>query len=107
MFRLTCLGLFVTLSIIKGTSADWCYTGTFSSYYCYPGQSCGSYYGDCRGLPTYAIIGIVSSCIVLLSICIRCCIHMNASNNRAVPRRVPMSPQNVSTKSLSSSFISK
>ena len=57
------------------------------------GQTCGTYYGSCRGLPTYAIIGIVSACIVTLSVCIRCCIHLNTVNNRRVPQAVPVYTQ--------------
>lgn len=48
---------------------------------------------DCRGLPTYAIISIISGCILLLSICIRCCIYAT-NNNRRTIRRVPISRQN-------------
>lgn len=59
------------------------------------GQTCGSYYGDCRGLPTYAIITIISTGILLLSICIRCCVQMSSNNNqRAVSPTVPTSIRN-------------
>ncbi|CAF1083692.1 unnamed protein product [Adineta ricciae] len=89
MFQSKSFALFILLSFISVISAEWCYSG-YSTYYCYSGQTCGTYYGDCRGLPTYAIIGIVSACIVILSICIRCCIHFNTVNNRRVPRAVPV-----------------
>jgi hypothetical protein len=52
------------------------------------GQTCGTYYGDCRGLSTYVIIGIVSSCIVLLSITIRFCIYMCNNNTKPAPSLV-------------------
>ncbi len=57
------------------------------------GQTCGSYYGDCRGLPTYALVGIISLGIILFSICLRCCIQINANNSR----RSPISVQNPGT----------
>jgi hypothetical protein len=53
------------------------------------GQSCGYFYGDCRGLPTYAIISIISGCILLLSICIRCCAYAAGGNTQPI-RRVPI-----------------
>lgn len=56
------------------------------------------YLNDCRGLPTYAIIGIVSVSIMFLSICIRCCIYANASNNRQpIQRRFVRVRPNVRT----------
>ncbi len=58
------------------------------------GQSCGSFYGDCRGLPTYALISIISSSILVLMICIRCCIQINSNNIQSNPRRIPRSAQN-------------
>lgn len=58
------------------------------------GQSCGTYYGDCRGLPTYALVSIISSGLLLLLVCIRCCIYLSSNNTRATPRRVLISAQN-------------
>lgn len=100
------LPLFIILSFIARITADSCSTpdGRYT-YYCsgksfwlaienalehlfLAGQSCGTSFGDCRGLPTYAVIGIVSVSIMFLSICIRCCIYANASNNpRPIQRR--------------------
>ncbi|CAF2680603.1 unnamed protein product [Rotaria sp. Silwood2] len=85
--------LFIVLSLTEGISAEWCYDGSLS-YYCSSGQSCGSYYNDCRGLPTYAIIGIVGISIAILSICIRCCVQLNSNNTRQTPPAVPISIQN-------------
>ncbi|CAF0914697.1 unnamed protein product [Rotaria sordida] len=93
MFRSISLVLFIILSLTEEISAEWCYYGR-QMYYCSPGQSCGYYYNDCRGLPTYAIVAIVSTSILILSVCIRCCIQLSASNTRPTSQRVPISIQN-------------
>lgn len=52
------------------------------------GQTCGYYFGDCRGLSVYAITGIVCGGIILLSVCIRCCIHYNSTSQGQRTRNV-------------------
>ncbi|CAF1117966.1 unnamed protein product [Rotaria sp. Silwood1] len=93
MLRSITLVSFIVLSLTEEVLAEWCYYGT-SVYYCSSGQSCGSYYNDCRGLPTYAIVGIVGISVAILSICIRCCVQLNSNNARQVPPRAPISIQN-------------
>ncbi|CAF1189183.1 unnamed protein product [Adineta steineri] len=88
MFRSMFLGLFIILSVTKEVSSIICPSGIYNSYYCSAGQSCGSYYGDCRGLPTYLIFTIVSFSLVLCSICIRCCVYISSNNSKTTTQRV-------------------
>ena len=65
------------------------------------GQTCGTYYGDCRGLPTYAIIAIISGGILILSVCIRCCIYLSTNKTQPIRRAAPISignPSNVQVR---------
>ena len=103
MLRFLSLIIVIFVSIFHQVSSETCTYGYYT-YYCSRkskdlslklsslslssvGQTCGSYYGDCRGLSAYAIMGIVFGGITLLSICIRCCIYMNAPTP-AVPRPI-------------------
>ena len=92
----------IALLFISRVTCDTCFTTDGGYYYCsgkfyriqwkcsslfLAGQTCGTEYGDCQGLPTYAIIGLISVSIMILSICIRCCIYANANNNPQPIRR--------------------
>ncbi|CAF4870899.1 unnamed protein product [Rotaria socialis] len=94
MFRSISLVVFIVLSLMKGVSAEWCYDSK-GYYYCSSGQTCGSYYGDCRGLPTYAIVAIISSGVLVLSICIRCCVQLNSNNTQRTVTTVTQNPGHI------------
>ena len=64
------------------------------------GQTCGTSYGECRGLSTYTIMAIVLACIIVMGICVRFCAlkhsgHSSQSLSSVVPhpRTVPAHTQ--------------
>jgi hypothetical protein len=89
--------LIILGSICDETVAEICFT-RYGSYYCsrksfairplsplncsicLAGETCGTYYGDCRGLSAYVIAAIVFSGITFLSICVRCCIQISSAS---------------------------